>query len=298
MSYEDRPVSDGPARDDPELGDTLAPRTGAAEPDWPETPTTEPDWPEAPASETSGTPGREAAGEVAGTARERAGEVASTGREKAGEVAGTAREKAGDVATTGREQARSVAGTAQGEAREVAREARGQARRLAHDARSELRSQADSQVSRLADGLDDLTRQLRSMGERGEPGPVNDMVQQAASQAQRIAGRLREGGLDDAVGQVRDFGRNRPGLFLLGAFGLGLVSGRVARNLAQEPSGDGNGNGQQQQSRSPVAATGQPGTAGGQGTPVSSIPEGDAYAVPTTGHTAYGAPVGDERWGG
>lgn len=288
MSYQDRPVSEGPARDDPELGDTLAPRT----PDRTGQQGGGPAGGER-AREVADT-GREKAAEVAGTGREKAGEVTGTAREKAGEVAGTARERAGEVANTASEQARSVAETAQGEARGVVREASGQARRLAHDARDELRSQADSQVTRLAEGLDDLTRQLRSMGERGEPGPATDMVQQAASQAERIAERLRQGGVEDAVGQLRDFGRNRPGLFLLGAFGLGLVGGRVARNLAQQPSGDGNGH---EPSRSPVAATGRPGTAPGQGTPVSAVPSGDAYAVPAQGHTAYGAPVGDEPLG-
>jgi hypothetical protein len=197
-------------------------------------------------------------------------------RDEAREVASTAGEKARDVASTGRERAGDVAATAEGEAREVARSTGDQARRLASDARQELRQQAQAQAERLADGLDDLTRQLRSMGERGEPGPATDMVRQAGERSQQIAERLREGSVDDAVGQLRDLGRNRPGLFLLGAFGLGLASGRLARNLAQDPTGDGHEGDSQ----------GSTGTARPAIVPDAGV--GD-YAVPA-GHAAYGAP--------
>jgi hypothetical protein len=239
MSYGDRPVSEGPARDDPELGDTLAPRV---------------------ADENAGGGGPPSAGE-------RARDVAATGRDQAREVAATAGERAGDVAAT-----------AQGEAREVARSTSDQARRLAFDARLELRAQAEAQARHLADSLDDLTRQLRSMGERGEPGPATDLVRQAGEGTERLAVRLRQGGVDDALGELRDLGRNRPGLFLLGAFGLGLAGGRIARNLAQEPAGEGGGQ---------VRAAGQRSSM----PPPAIAPDagvGD-YPIPA-GHAAYGAP--------
>jgi vacuolar-type H+-ATPase subunit H len=249
MSYDDRPVSGGPARDDPELGDTLAPRVGGGGED-----------------------------EGAGAA-ERARDVASTGREQAREVASSAGDRARDVAST-----------ASGEAQEVVRATGDQARRLASDARQELRNQAEAQAQRLADGLDDLTRQLRSMGERGEPGPATDLVRQAGEQTHRLAERLRQGGVDDALGELRDFGRNRPGLFLLGAFGLGLAGGRIARNLAQEPGGNG---GTQARTTGPGPAQRAP-----TGPPPAIVPDTGAdvgaYEAPLpAGHTAYGAPYGD-----
>jgi hypothetical protein len=177
MSYSDRRVSEGPARDDPELGDTLAPRV---------------------ADESAGAGGPPSAGDRA---------------------------------------------------------------------------------RRLADGLDDLTRQLRSMGERGEPGPATDLVRQAGEGAERIAVRLRRGGVDDALGELRDLGRNLPGLFMLGAFGLGLAGRRIARNLTQEPAGEGSGQVRaagQQSSVIPPPAIG----------PDAGVAD---YPVPA-GHAAYGAP--------
>jgi hypothetical protein len=160
--------------------------------------------------------------------------------DRARETARTGKDQARQVASSAGEQARTVTSTAQSEAREVVGSANEQARRLAGDARQELRGQANAQADRVAQGLEDLTRQLRSMGENGEPGPATDLAWEAAQRTQHFAQRLREGGADDVVGQLRDFGRNRPGLFLASAFGAGLLAGRVARNLAQDPSG-GNG---------------------------------------------------------
>lgn len=194
MSYQDRPTSSEPARDDPQ-------------------PTRRSEQEESQPSASAG---------------DRARETATTGRDQAGEVASTANE-----------QARRVASTTQDEARQVVRGANEQARRLLGDTREELRSQASAQVDRLAQGLNDVSRQLRSMGEKGEPGAVSDMAREAAVRTQQISERLRGGGIDDVLSQLRNAGRNRPGLFLLGAFGVGLFAGRVVRNLAQESGGDG-----------------------------------------------------------
>jgi vacuolar-type H+-ATPase subunit H len=170
---------------------------------------------------------------------EHEGQPPAPAGDRAREAASTGREQAGQVASSASEQARRVASTTHDEARHVVRGANEQARRLAGDASHELRSQANAQVDRLAQGLNDVSRQLRSMGEKGEPGAVSDMVRDAAARTQQISERLRGGGIDDVLSQLRNAGRNRPGLFLLGAFGAGLVAGRVVRNLAQELDGDG-----------------------------------------------------------
>jgi vacuolar-type H+-ATPase subunit H len=199
-----------------------------------------------------------------------------TATDRARDAAATGRDQAQQVASTATDQARDVAATARGEAQQVAQTAQGQARRLVEDTRSELRSQANSQVERLADGLGDLSRQLRSMEERGDPGPATDLAGQAAARTQQVADRLRRGGFDDAVGQLRRFGRNRPGLFLLGAFGVGLAAGRVVRNMA-----DG--------------STSSPGAGAGAGAPELGAPTptlggtyAERYTVPAS---AGGQPV-------
>jgi hypothetical protein len=167
------------------------------------------------------------------------GQAPASAGDRAREAATTGRDQAGEVASTASEQARRVASTTQDEARQVVRGANEQARRLLGDTREELRSQASAQVDRLAQGLNDVSRQLRSMGEKGEPGAVSNIAREAAVRTQQISERLRGGGIDDVLSQLRTAGRNRPGLFLLGAFGAGLFAGRVVRNLAQESGGDG-----------------------------------------------------------
>ena len=166
-------------------------------------------------------------------------QASASAGERAREAASTGREQAQEVASTTSEQARRVASTTQDEAREVVRGANEQARRLVGETRDELRSQANAQVDRLAQGLNDVSRQLRSMGEKGEPGAVSDMAREAAVRTQLVSERLRGGGIDDVLSQLRNAGRNRPGLFFLGAFGAGLVAGRVVRNLARDPGDDG-----------------------------------------------------------
>jgi hypothetical protein len=280
MTNQDRLTSPGPARDDPELGDT----TTHGSP---------------PSAEPAGS-GQEGPG-----ATDRAKDVAATGRDQAQQVASSATDQARDVASTARSEAQQVAQTAQG-----------QARRMAHEARHELRTQADSQVERLADGLGDLSRQLRTMGERGDPGPAADLAGQAAERTQYFADRLRSGGWDDAIRQVRNFGRNRPGLFLLGAFGVGLAAGRVVRNMAEDASGNGAGS---SYGTASTAGNGSTRTSGAPSpTPSMAAMPGEAPVpaidvdadVDPSAQRAYGAPdtpieppasntapVGEQRWG-
>ena len=86
--------------------------------------------------------------------------------------------------------------------------------------------------------------------ERCQPAAALDGRERGAGCRQRhgprgggaYAGDFRtsqRGGIDGVLGQLRSVGRNRPGLFLFRALGVGLVAGRVVRNLAQEPSDNG-----------------------------------------------------------
>jgi hypothetical protein len=266
MTNQDRFTTPGPARDDPELGGTT----------------------------TTGSP------LVAGTS---GGPDEPGAADRAREAAATGRDQAQQVASTAADQARDVAATARDEAQHVARTAEGQARRLAYDARDELRAQASTQVERFADGLGDLSRQLRSMGERGDPGPAADFAGQAAVRTEQMADRLRAGGFDDAIGQLRSFGRNRPGLFLLGAFGVGLAAGRVVRNLSDDsPSGSGlaygsasAGNGSAGNGSARRAPKLQAPTQALEGAPYGAPASTAGQPIPPAGGTAepYGASTGD-----
>ncbi len=130
-------------------------------------------------------------------------------------------------------QAGAVATTAQNEATSVARDARQQAQRLAGDARSHLRQQADEQSQRLARTLRDIGGQLDGMasGNSAPSGFVADVTQQAASSVHQMAQTLDQKGAQGVIADVKRFARGRPGVFVIGALGAGLVAGRLIRAL-------------------------------------------------------------------
>lgn len=135
------------------------------------------------------------------------------------------------LASPTREAAHSTANTAKGEAHAVADTARIETARLASEARAELRKQGDEQTRRVADRVRDVGEQLEGV-QRGEvpQGPVANVLADVGSRASRLAERLDSGGIDTVARDVKQFARQRPGLFLLGAFGLGIVAGRTLRN--------------------------------------------------------------------
>jgi hypothetical protein len=144
-----------------------------------------------------------------------------------------------------REAGKAVADTAKDEGRAVMDTAKHETARLASDARAELRKQGDEQTRRLAERVRDIGGQLEGV-QRGEApsGTVATVLSEAADRANRLAARLDQDGIDAVTSDVKAFARRRPGVFLLGAFGLGIVAGRTLRNAdthalveAAKPSG-------------------------------------------------------------
>ena len=129
------------------------------------------------------------------------------------------------------EAAQSVASTAKDEGRAVAETAKTETARLASEARTVLRKQGDEQSRRLAERVRDVGNQLDGLG-RGEApsGSVASVIGDVAARANQFADRIDSGGIDSVTSDVKRFARQRPGLFLIGAFGLGVVAGRTLRN--------------------------------------------------------------------
>jgi hypothetical protein len=129
------------------------------------------------------------------------------------------------------EAAHSMADTVKDEGRAVMETAKGETARLASDARAELHKQGDEQTRRLAERVRDFGNQLEGV-QRGEApsGAVASVVSEAADRANRLAARLDSGGIEAVTADVKQFARRRPGVFLIGAFGLGIVAGRTLRN--------------------------------------------------------------------
>ncbi|MER7418749.1 hypothetical protein ABT346_18525 [Micromonospora peucetia] len=209
-------------------------------------------------------------------------------REQARQVGSEAKQAGGAVAETAREQGREVAG-----------EAKRQARNLYGEARSQLASQTGEQQRRAAGGLRSLADEMHSMAAQGgQAGPVTEIARQAADRVHGVAGWLEQREPGDILAEVRDYARRNPGTFLVGAAVLGVLAGRLTKNIS---AGDG------------LGGNGSPGYDSGAGydpdrtavipTPPATravpdaVPPGGyldptpgAYADPTT--TSYADPAG------
>ncbi|MEW2382902.1 hypothetical protein AB0873_12575 [Micromonospora sp. NPDC047707] len=155
---------------------------------------------------------------------------------------GGVREQARQVGSEAKQAGAAVAETAREQGREVAGEARRQARNLYGEARSQLASQTGEQQRRAAGGLRSLADEMRTMAEQGgQAGPVSELARQAADRVHGVAGWLEQREPGDIIAEVRDYARRNPGTFLVGAAVLGVLAGRLTRNISAASDSDGQG---------------------------------------------------------
>ena len=141
-------------------------------------------------------------------------------KDTANPIAGTAKEQAGAVAEASKQQAQ-----------EVARDAKAHVRDVVAQSRDQLRGQAQEQAQQLAGTLGELGGQLHAMarGEGAPEGVVGDVTRQLGSAATQASERLKAGGFEELVGDVKRFAREKPALFLLASAGAGFALTRVVR---------------------------------------------------------------------
>ena len=211
-----------------------------------------------------------AAGDIAATAKEQGREVASTAKEQGQEVAATAKEQTQEVAATAKESGQRVASTAKEQGQqvlrstadqagevvvaakaqvaEVADQASEQARNLLEETRTRLEEQTATGAQRLGEQLQRLGEEALALSDgRPEEAPtVQGYVKRAANtllesadKAYGVSDDIQTRGIGGVLSDVQTFARRRPGVFLLGAAGLGLVAGRAVR--ASKEDGDGSG---------------------------------------------------------
>jgi hypothetical protein len=148
--------------------------------------------------------------------------VATAAKDQGGQVGQTAADAGGQVAQTTKEQAQNVVGEAKQQARDLYGEARGQ-----------VRDQAGTQKGRVVDGLRSLADELDQMAQQGgQSGIATEVARQAAQRAHGLADHLDRHEPSDLLDQVRAYARRRPVAFLTGAAVLGVLAGRMTRNLA------------------------------------------------------------------
>jgi hypothetical protein len=154
----------------------------------------------------------------------------------------TAKDQARNVGQSAAEAGGGVLQSAGEQGRQVAGEARRQAGNLYGQARDEVRQQAGTQQRRAAGGLRAVGDELRSMAQQGGgSGVATDLAHRASDTVGQVADWLEAREPGQLVAEARAYARRHPGAFLAGAAVLGVLAGRLTRNLAAE-SGIATGN--------------------------------------------------------
>lgn len=192
------------------------------------------------------------------------------------------------MARTAADSGGQVAGTARDEGQKVVSEAVGQARNLVGEARGQLSEQAGSQQQKAASSVRSLSDELQTMASSSDQsGMASELVKQAASQVEQVAGWLENRDPQGLLEDVRNFARRRPGAFLLGAATAGLAAGRLTRagvDVKRDTSSDSS------RSLPSYSTTSTQGTTGeGDLWPVGGSPMATGTATGTTYDSGYDA---------
>ncbi|MBF0686191.1 MAG: hypothetical protein IR158_00285 [Cellulomonas sp.] len=193
----------------------------------------------------------------------------------AAKVAGTAKDEAAGLAHAAADSGQGLLQEARHEAADVASTAAGQARDLLGEARAGLTSQASEQQGKAAASLRTLGDELGRMADSSEGGTAADLVRQVAQRTDGVATWLEDREPGDVLGEVAEFARRRPGLFLALAAGAGVVAGRLTRGLKDATPA---------QHRAPGAARATDGAAPTDGAPAT------ASAAPPVRTSVYDTP--------
>lgn len=145
-----------------------------------------------------------------------------------------AKQAAQETASTAADETRHVAGVAGDEVKKVAAEAKDHARNLLDEARGQVDEQSRTQRDRLVGTLGSFSSELDQMAAQSTtPGLASDVARQVAERARSLGDHLDGREPADLVEDVRSFARRRPGVFLLGALGAGILAGRLARGAKE-----------------------------------------------------------------
>ncbi len=142
-----------------------------------------------------------------GDAKHKAGEVLGQAQHKAGEVLGQAQEKAAPVLDGAQQKAKSKL--------------------------EQGKEQAAGQLDSVAQALHKTGAQLQ----QGDQKAAGEYTAQAADKLEQISSHLRGSSVPQLVGEVEDFARREPTLFLAGAFALGVLGARFLKSSKQGPLG-------------------------------------------------------------
>ncbi len=137
-----------------------------------------------------------------------------------------------NLANTAVDKAQGAADQAQKKANDLAAEAKEQVTRTATRVGEQAKNSVDARMSDVAHELGSVADAVRQTTQ--EVGDGNETVARygakVAEQIEGVSSYLDQHSLDDVLGEVQDFARRQPAVFLGGAFMLGLMVGRFLRS--------------------------------------------------------------------
>ncbi|MDQ1658612.1 MAG: hypothetical protein QOD41_3695 [Cryptosporangiaceae bacterium] len=194
----------------------------------------------------------------------------------------SAQDEGRQLAQSAKESSAQVAQTVKEEAANVAGEVKSLARSLAGEARDQVGTRIDQQKSTAVDALRTTGEELRKLTEgQNQSRLTSELTRHAAEQAHTVADYLDNKGPSEILGDVRDFARRKPGVFLLAAGLAGVVVGRIVRGTVAASTGSTNS------PQPPSGSTGYTSTTTSFPPPVITEP---AYTEPAYGEPAYTEP--------
>jgi hypothetical protein len=142
----------------------------------------------------------------------------------------------------------------------MADQTKDKATQLASQAQEKMGQQfqagASKGMSRAADALGSVAQSLTYSSERlreQDRGAIGGYVEKAANRVERFADYLQNANPREMADRVENFARREPGLFLGGAFALGLLGARFIKSSRGEQR-----MGEQHMGTAPYAGTGGP----------------------------------------
>lgn len=155
-------------------------------------------------------------------------QVAAEGQQ----VAQIAAQQGQEVMAVASDQAREVAGAVREQATQLTQELSSQGRELYLETRRQVENQAETQTESLAQALHRWGWEAQALadGRPEEAGAVGQCACQCADKLHEVASDIEIRGVSGLVEEVQDFGRRRPGAFLLGAAMIGFGDGRLLRS--------------------------------------------------------------------
>ena len=132
-----------------------------------------------------------------------------------------------------------------GVVKEVMGQAQEKTKQVMDQAQEKAKSALTDQKSQAAEGLGSVAQAIRQTGETLRQQDQGTFVAQyadkMADQVERFSNQLRDKDVEQFIGDAQDLARRQPGLFIGGAFALGVFLARFIKSSSRrsEPSMEG-----------------------------------------------------------